>query len=156
MLWEMEKKTFTNFKNFAEISTPFCSLEVKIKIESLAMQNCESRNCQFSGKSRNIQNCFWRPSPQFTSYTWISMTLDILCCRQKLKTCMKQMFSKHFKTFHISQSHVLKSKKCFFIAVSSSGTGSAGDQKVLVLFSLLLRGEIGYEIKTERRMKLKT
>ena len=99
-----------NFKNFAEISMPFCNLEVKIRIESLAMQNCESRNCQFSGKSRNIQNCFWRPSPQFTSYTWISMTLDILCCRQKLKTCMKQMFSKHFKTFHISQSHVLKSK----------------------------------------------
>ena len=101
-----------NLKIFAEISMPFCNLEVKIRIESLAMQNCESWNCQFSGKSRNIQNCFWRPSPQFTSYTWISMTLDILCCRQKFKTCMKQMFSKHFKTFHIS--HVLKSKKMGF------------------------------------------
>jgi len=30
----------------------------------------------------------------------------------------------------------------------------SGDQKVLVLFSLLLGGEIGYEIKTERTKEL--
>ena len=63
-----------------------------------------------------------------------------------------------FQTFqdfpHLSVSCLKKQKQN--IAVSSSGMGSAGDQKVLVLFSLLLRGEIGYEIKTERRMKLKT
>ena len=137
------------FQTVWDISS-ICSFEVRIRIESLAMQNCESRNCQFSRKSRNIQNCFWRPSSQFTGLTWISMTLDVLLQTKVWKVWMKQqMFSKHFQT------SVSTNKK---IAVSSLGRDrmGSGDQKVLVLFSLLLRGEIGYEIKTERTKKLKT
>ena len=129
-----------------ETSLQFCNLEVKIRIEFLAMQNCESRNCQFSGKSRNIQNCFWRPSSRFTSLLEFQWPWTF-CCRQKFETCMKQMFSEHFKKFNIP--HVSPKQKCVFIAVSIPGMGF-WDQKVLVLFSLLLRGEIGYEIKTEK------
>ena len=87
-----------DFQTVWDISS-ICSFEVRIRIESLAMQNCESRNCQFSRKSRNIQNCFWRPSSQFTGLTWISMTLDVLLQTKVWKVWMKQqMFSKHLQT----------------------------------------------------------
>ena len=81
--------------------THFChiitSLALRIRIESVCQAECESWNCQFSGKSRNIQNCFWRPSSQFT------MTLDILL-QTKLEVWLR--------SFHISR--ILQNSSLFF------------------------------------------
>ena len=81
------------------------------------------------------------------------MTLDIL-----VQTKVGNLYETDvFQTFQ-EFPHLLclqKQELGFYCTLHSSGMGSGGDQKVLVLFSLLLRGEIGYEIKTERRKKLK-
>ena len=127
----------TDFQLFAETSLPFCNLEVKIRIEFLAMQNCESRNCQFSGKSRNIQNCFWRPSSRFTSLLEFQWPWTF-CCRQKFETCMKQMFSKHLKSFNIS--HVSPKLKINFHCSIQSWDGLLRSKSPGFVFSPSQRG----------------
>ena len=144
-----------NFKHFAAISLPFCNLEVRIRIESLAMQNCESRNCQFSGKSRNIQNCFWRPSPQFTSYTWISMTLDIL-----VQTKVGNLYETDvFQTFQEFPRLLClqKNKNWVFIALSTVlGWALAEIKKSWFCFLSFSEGKLDMKLKQSGGRSSKT
>ena len=128
-------------------------------MESLAMQNCESRNCQFSRKSRNIQNCFWRPSSQFTSLTWISMTLEDgrFVADKSLKSLNEAAadVSKHFQTSLSWERMCLKSQPTKILQ-SPLGWEGSGDQKVLVLFSLLFRaGKLDMKLKQDGRRSSK-